>query len=75
MAPKDRLWDFARMFTVKSGAKFDALATFFAHATPRQIELLGFPPVDAPLWTDDFLTGMRSRWPGFDPTPYLEARA
>lgn len=75
MAPKHRQWDFARTFTVKSGARADALAVFFEHATPRQIELLGFPPAGDPLWTDAFLKGMQDRWPGFDPQPYIEARS
>lgn len=74
MTPKHRLWDVARLFTVKSGARPAELTRFFASATPRQIELLGFPPATDPLWTDAFLDGMADRYPGFDPLPYRRAQ-
>jgi hypothetical protein len=75
MLPKHRIWDLPRLFTFKSGARLDCLARFITEAKPRQIELLGFPPVGDPLWTREFLDGMVERWPGFDPAPYLEASA
>jgi hypothetical protein len=41
---KDRLWDGARSFTYKSGANFQAMNRFIAEASPRQLEMIGFPP-------------------------------
>jgi hypothetical protein len=43
-------------------------------ATPRQRELLGFPPPGDPLWTERFIAGMATRYAGFDPEPYYAAR-
>ena len=70
---KDRSWDGARSFTYKSGANFPAMERFMAEATPRQRELLGFPPPGDPLWTEAFIKGMAERYAGFDPEPYLQA--
>ena len=46
-----------------------------AEATPRQRELLGFPPPGDPLWRERFTAAMATRYPGFDPSPYHTARA
>ena len=47
---KDRAWDGGRSFTYKSGASVAGMGRFMADATPRQLELLGFPPLgDAPV--------------------------
>ena len=48
---KNRPWDGGRTFTYKSGAQGAAMNRFMAEATPRQRELLGFPPPGDPLWT------------------------
>ena len=48
---------------------------FMADASPRQRELLGFPPPGDPLWSERFSAAMATRYPGFDPTPYHAARA
>lgn len=71
---KDRPWDGARTFTYKSGATKEAMERVMAEATPRQLELLGFPPPGDRLWTERFTAAMVSRYPGFDRTPYDEAR-
>lgn len=71
---KDRPWDGGRTFTYKSGAGEAAMARFLVEATPRQRELLGFPPPGDPLWTEAFTRGMVERYPGFDAKPYQEAR-
>jgi hypothetical protein len=73
---KDRPWDWGRAFTYKDcgGHKDAALRRAIAEATPRQREMLDFPAVDDPLWTEDFLQGMVERYPGFDPEPYRAAR-
>ena len=70
---KDRPWDGGRTFTYKSGAKFEAMKRFMVEATPRQRELLGFPPPGDPLWTESFIEGMASRYEGFDPVHYQTA--
>ena len=71
---KDRPWDGARTFTYKSGASEEAMRRFMAEATPRQRELLGFPPPGDPLWSERFTAAMAARYPGFDPAPYDAAR-
>ena len=71
----DRPWDGARTFTYKSGAGEQAMRRFMAEASPRQRELLGFPPPGDPLWSERFTAAMATRYPGFDPTPYHAARA
>src|SRR5690606_38928916 len=67
---KDRLWDGARSFTYKLGAAYEAVKHFIAEASPRQLELIGFPPPGDPLWTDKFLDAMAERYPGFNAEPY-----
>lgn len=74
---KDRPWDWGRAFTYKGcgGQKDAALKRVIAEATPRQREMLDFPAVGDPLWTEEFVRGMAERYPGFDPAPYLVAAA
>jgi len=50
------------------------MARFLSSATPRQRELLGFPPPGDGLWTDKFLAAIAKRYPGFDIVPYVAAR-
>jgi len=68
---KDRGWDGGRSFTYKSGATATGMGRFIADASPRQLELLGFPPLGDALWTREFLEGMSKRYSGFSPEPYL----
>jgi hypothetical protein len=70
-----------RLFTIKSGREqsppgaYEAcMARFIAGATPRQLELLGFPPAGDPWWTPARREGMRQRWPGWSDEP-ASARA
>ena len=72
---KDRPWDGGRAFAYKSGADYPGMARFMAAATPRQLELLGFPPPGDALWTESFTRAMAQRYEGFDTTPYDRARA
>jgi ectoine hydroxylase-related dioxygenase (phytanoyl-CoA dioxygenase family) len=39
-------------------------------ATPRQRELLGFPPVGSVYWTEETLAGVAARYPDMDLSPY-----
>ena len=55
---KDRGWDGGRTFTYKSGARGEAMGRFMAEATPRQLELLGFPPPGDPLWSTSFIEAL-----------------
>jgi hypothetical protein len=70
----DRPWDGGRTFSYKGGAGTDAMSRFLGEATPRQRELLGFPPPGDPLWSDEFLAAMALRYAGFDSGPYRAAR-
>ena len=72
---QDRPWDCARPFTYKwcGAAKEAAIRRVIGTSTPRQLEMLGFPPPGDPLWTEPFIRGMAERYPGFDPAPYLAA--
>jgi hypothetical protein len=48
---------------------------FVADASPRQLEVLGFPPPGHLFWTADTLAGVGRRYPGLDLTPWAEAMA
>jgi len=52
-----------------------ALERFLERATPRQRELLGFPPPGHPYWNEETLAGVAARYPGMDMTPYRDAFA
>ena len=67
---KDRLWDGGRWFTYKGGVPYPQMTRFIVEASPRQLELLGFPPPGDPLWTDEFAAAMARRYPGFDASRY-----
>ncbi len=43
---------------------------FVSRATPRQLELFGFPPPGHPFWTPETLAGMALRYPGLDLAPW-----
>ena len=72
---KDRPWDGGRTFRYKTGATTLAMTRFMAEASPRQRELLGFPPPGDSLWSEHFIQGMADRYSGFDPVPYRQAMA
>src|SRR5438874_1615615 len=50
-----------------------ALQRFLERATPRQRELLGFPPPGHPYWNEETLAGVAARYPGMDMTLYRDA--
>src|SRR5213594_950181 len=50
-----------------------ALERFLERATPRQRELLGFPPPGHPYWNEETLAGVAARYPAMDMTPYRDA--
>jgi hypothetical protein len=43
---------------------------FVERATPRQLEVLGFPPPGHPFWTPATLSAVQLRYPGLDLTPW-----
>lgn len=43
---------------------------FVSSASPRQLELLGFPPPGHPFWTHETLAGVAQRYPDLDLTPW-----
>ena len=47
-----------------------AWESFVARASPRQLQLFGFPPPGHRYWTEETLEGMRRRYPGLDPSPW-----
>ena len=46
-------------------------ADFVVRASPRQLQLFGFPPPGHTYWTQETLAGMASRYPGFDAEHWL----
>ncbi|HXH80664.1 phytanoyl-CoA dioxygenase family protein [Nocardioides sp.] len=46
---------------------------FVEQATPRQLELFGFPAPGHPYWTSETLTGVAQRYPSLDMTPWEQA--
>jgi hypothetical protein len=46
---------------------------FVHRATPRQLELFGFPPPGHPYWTEATLAGTAQRYPGLNMTPWRQA--
>src|SRR5579875_2160591 len=48
---------------------------FVATATPKQREMVGFPPVGDPYWDAETLAGVAKRYPAMDMTPYREGAA
>ena len=69
---KDRLWEGRR--TTWNGDSL-AMQQFIQEATPRQLEMIGFPPPGDPVWTERFLAGMAARYPKFDVARYRRARS
>src|SRR5436309_2610139 len=49
------------------------LERFIERTTPRQREVLGFPPPGHPYWNDQTLAGVAARYPKMDMTPYRAA--
>ena len=46
---------------------------FVSRATPRQLQVLGFPPAGHPYWTPETLAGMALRYPRLDLSPWHPA--
>jgi len=47
---------------------------FLQRATPRQREMVGFPPPGHPYWNEQSLAAVAERYPEMDMGPYLGAR-
>jgi hypothetical protein len=52
-----------------------AWTAFVEGATPRQLELFGFPPPGHPIWTDRLLDHTSFRYPALDLAPWRERLA
>jgi ectoine hydroxylase-related dioxygenase (phytanoyl-CoA dioxygenase family) len=50
------------------------LQRFVERATPRQREVLGFPPPGHEYWNEETLAAVRLRYPKMDTTPYIAPR-
>ena len=48
---------------------------FVHQATPRQLELFGFPPPKHPFWNPRTILGMKQRYPELDLTPWGASEA
>jgi ectoine hydroxylase-related dioxygenase (phytanoyl-CoA dioxygenase family) len=48
----------------------DELERFIERTTPRQREVLGFPPPGHPYWNEQTLAGVAARYPEMDLRPY-----
>ncbi|HXS64569.1 MAG TPA: phytanoyl-CoA dioxygenase family protein [Streptosporangiaceae bacterium] len=49
------------------------LQSFIVNASPRQREMLGFPPAGHPYWDDETIAGVAARYPDIDMSPYRPA--
>ncbi len=49
------------------------MKSFIEQATPRQREVLGFPPPGHEYWNEEMLDVVAARYPGMDISPYREA--
>jgi hypothetical protein len=47
---------------------------FIARATPRQREVLGFPPPGHPYWNDETVAAVKLRYPEMDTAPYVRPK-
>lgn len=56
-----------------SGRVSQDFRTLLEHLSPRQRQVLGFPPPGHPYWTTETLAANAARYPGMDLTPYLVA--
>jgi hypothetical protein len=65
---RDADWITRRGWTDR--ANTDAWLAFVTAASPRQLQLFGFPPPGHAYWDDATLTEIARRYPGFDPTPW-----
>ena len=45
---------------------------FMERATPRQREVLGFPPPGHPYWNEETLAAVAQRYPRMDLSPYRD---
>ncbi|MEM9132278.1 MAG: hypothetical protein AAGA59_15350 [Actinomycetota bacterium] len=64
----DAEWIGRRAWTDR--ANTDRWHEFVTRASPRQLELFGFPPAGHPFWTDRTLDGLALRYPGIDTAPW-----
>jgi hypothetical protein len=62
--------DWAHRMSWASHSHEPAWYEFVPRATPRQLELFGFPPPGHPFWTPETLKGMQERYPTLDLTPW-----
>jgi hypothetical protein len=66
--------DWIGMHSWSSVSLSTAWTDFVVRASPRQLELFGFPPPGHPYWTDETLAGMALRYPGFNQSRWSQAQ-
>jgi hypothetical protein len=65
--------DWVGYHAFQSRVSYPAWATFVAEATPRELELFGFPPPGHPVWTRALLEATVEKYPGLDAGPWVRA--
>jgi len=58
---------------VQPKATHPAWVQFVEDATPRELELFGFPPPGHPIWTDDLIEATTEKYPKLDVEPWRRA--
>jgi hypothetical protein len=56
----------------QSGANGAESTAFIEGSTPRELELVGFPPPGHEIWDDAMLDATAERYPNLDLTPWRE---
>ena len=64
-------WQARQSWVLQSNSP--AWHAFVRVASPEQLALFGWPAPGHPYWTEETLTGVCERYPGFDATPWREA--
>ena len=70
--PAESEWQARHSWVLTSNS--DAWHAFVCAASPRQLELFGWPAPGHPYWTDETIAGVCERYPGFNAARWTDAR-
>jgi hypothetical protein len=65
--------DWIGYHAVQSRATHPSWVQFVEHATPRELELFGFPPPGHPIWTEALIEATTEKYPQLDAGPWRRA--
>ncbi len=65
--------DWIGYHTAQSNATHPAWVQFVELSTPRELELLGFPPPGHPVWTPELVDATKEKYPKLDVEPWRRA--